>query len=100
VLEGVAEWQPAWRALMYAALRRALRATLVELQRQGIDTQPAERLLQAPWLPVKYLLSAGSLLSKRVTGASDINKFYGDSGPNFMLADETAAGARHADGAA
>ncbi|NKJ22411.1 IucA/IucC family siderophore biosynthesis protein [Dyella sp. SG609] len=100
VLEGVAEWQPAWRGPMYAVLRRTLRATLVELQRQGIDTQPAERLLQAPWLPVKYLLSAGSLLSKRITGASDINKFYGDSGPNFMLADETAAGARHADGAA
>ncbi|MBT2117007.1 IucA/IucC family siderophore biosynthesis protein [Dyella sp. LX-66] len=100
VLEGVAEWQAAWREPMYAVLRRTLRATLVELERQGIDTQPAERLLQSPWLPVKYLLSAGSLLSKRITGASDINKFYGDSGPNFMLADETAAGARHADGAA
>ena len=34
---------------------------------------------------MKYLLSAGSLLSKRATGAADINKFYGYSGPNFML---------------
>jgi len=49
---------------------------------------------------VKYLLSAGSLLSKRVTGASDINKFYGDSGPNFMLADDSDSVARQADGAA
>ena len=39
---------------------------------------------------MKYLLSAGSLLSKRVTGASDINKFYGDSGPNFMLHGDAA----------
>jgi siderophore synthetase component len=100
VLEGIAEWQAAWREPMYAILRRTLRATLAALEREGIDTQPAERLLQSPWLPVKYLLSAGSLLSKRITGASDINKFYGDSGPNFMLADDTAAGARHADGAA
>ena len=33
---------------------------------------------------MKYLLSASSLLSKQATGASDINKFYGDTGPNFM----------------
>lgn len=31
---------------------------------------------------MKYLLSAGSLLSKQLTGAADINKFYGDSAPN------------------
>lgn len=100
VLEGIAEWQPAWRPPMYARLRQILRATLDELAREGIDTHPAERLLQSPWLPVKYLLSAGSLLSKRITGAADINKFYGDSGPNFMLVDAVAATARQADGAA
>ena len=100
VLEGIAEWQPQWRQPMYALLRQALRTTLDELACEGIDTQPAERLLQSPWLPVKYLLSAGSLLSKRVTGAADINKFYGDSGPNFMLLDDVATTARQADGAA
>ena len=98
VLESIADWQAAARQPMYAILRQTLRATLDQLAREGIDTGPAERLLQAPWLPVKYLLSAGSLLSKRVTGASDINKFYGDSGPNFMLADDGVA--CQADGAA
>ena len=99
VLEGIAEWQPFMRQPMYAALRRILRDTLDGLAREGIDTRPAERLLQSPWLPVKYLLSAGSLLSKRVTGASDINKFYGDSGPNFMVQDDAAGLARPAEGA-
>jgi len=100
VLEGIAEWQPSSRQPMYALLRQILRATLDQLAREGIDTQPAERLLQAPWLPVKYLLSSGSLLSKRITGATDINKFYGDSGPNFMLLDDIAMPARQADGMA
>lgn len=100
VLEGIAEWQAGHRQPMYTVLRTTLLDTLMALQREGIDTQPAHRLLQAPWLPVKYLLSAGSLLSKRLTGASDINKFYGDSGPNFMLMDESAMPARQADGAA
>lgn len=100
VLEGIAEWNGDYRQPMYTVLRKTLRETLTALRREGIDIQPAEQLLQAPWLPVKYLLSAGSLLSKRLTGASDINKFYGDSGPNFMLADAAALPARQADGAA
>ncbi|NIK09691.1 siderophore synthetase component [Xanthomonas arboricola] len=82
VLEGLAEWQPALRAPLYAQLQTQFAATLAQLDRDGIDTGPARRLLAAPRLPVKYLLSAGSLLSKQLTGASDINKFYGDSAPN------------------
>nr|WP_266159021.1 IucA/IucC family protein [Dyella silvatica] len=85
VLEGVAEHAPALREPMYVVLRESLRGSLQALQAEGIDTAPAHALLSAPWLPVKYLLSAGSLLSKQATGATDINKFYGDSGPNFML---------------
>ncbi|MBZ2849779.1 IucA/IucC family siderophore biosynthesis protein, partial [Xanthomonas perforans] len=82
VLEGLAEWQPALRAPLYAQLQDQFAATLAQLDADGIDTGPARRLLAAPRLPVKYLLSAGSLLSKHVTGATDINKFYGDSAPN------------------
>lgn len=85
VLEGVAANDGALRAAMYQVLRDALSSTLRDLDAEGIDTRPAWELLHAPRLPVKYLLSAGSLLSKRATGAADINKFYGDSGPNFML---------------
>lgn len=84
VLEGVSEHAPALRRPLYAALARIVDATLDALAGDGIDVAPARRLFDAPALPVKYLLSAGSLLSKQATGASDINKFYGDSGPNFM----------------
>lgn len=82
VLEGLAEWQPALRAPLYAQLQAQCAATLAQLKGDGIDIGPARRLLAAPRLPVKYLLSAGSLLSKQLTGATDINKFYGDSAPN------------------
>ncbi|MCL1559915.1 IucA/IucC family protein [Xanthomonas nasturtii] len=82
VLEGLAEWQPALRAPLYAQLQTQFASTLAQLESDGIDTGPARRLLAAPRLPVKYLLSAGSLLSKQRTGATDINKFYGDSAPN------------------
>ncbi|WP_285448003.1 IucA/IucC family protein [Xanthomonas sp. LMC-A-07] len=82
VLEGLAEWQPALRAPLYAQLQAQLAQTLAQLDAERIDTAPARRLLAAPQLPVKYLLSAGSLLSKQHTGARDINKFYGDSAPN------------------
>lgn len=86
VLEGIATDDSPLRAAMYQALRTALSSSLEMLAKEGIDTAPAWSLLRAPRLPVKYLLSAGSLYSKQATGAADINKFYGDSGPNFMLA--------------
>ncbi|PPU76824.1 IucA/IucC family protein [Xanthomonas sp. NCPPB 1638] len=82
VLDGLAEWQPELRAALLAQLQQQLLQTLAQLDAEGIDTAPAYRLLAAPRLPVKYLLSAGSLLSKQLTGAADINKFYGDSAPN------------------
>ena len=82
VLEGLADWQPALRAPLYTQLQAQLALTLAQLDVDGIDTAPARQLLAAPRLPVKYLLSAGSLLSKQLTGARDINKFYGESAPN------------------
>lgn len=85
VLEGLAGGDASLRNTMYEALRQGLATALRDLQRQGVDTGPAQNLLGAPRLPVKYLLSAGTLLSKRTTGAADIQKFYGDSAPNFML---------------
>ncbi|UPG83996.1 IucA/IucC family siderophore biosynthesis protein [Luteibacter aegosomatis] len=93
VLEGVAEHAPGWRRPFYAVLAGTLDRTLQTLAAEGIDVSPARRLLDGETLPVKYLLSAGSLLSKQATGATDINKFYGDSGPNFMR-DPALRGAR------
>lgn len=84
VLEGVADDRPDLRRPFYATLVDTLESTLATLAGEGMDIAPARALLDADALPVKYLLSAGSLLSKQATGAADINKFYGQSGPNFM----------------
>ncbi|BBC29775.1 Siderophore biosynthesis protein [Streptomyces graminofaciens] len=43
-----------------------------------------ERVLDAPWLPVKAMVTAGTLLSKERSGAADINKHY-TTGPNYLL---------------
>jgi siderophore synthetase component len=42
------------------------------------------RLLDTPELPVKAMVSAGTLLSKERSGAADINKHY-TTGPNYLL---------------
>lgn len=42
------------------------------------------RVLHAPELPVKAMVTAGTLLSKERSGAADINKHY-TTGPNYLL---------------
>ncbi|WP_435609168.1 IucA/IucC family protein [Streptomyces sp. C10-9-1] len=42
------------------------------------------RLLHAPELPVKAMVTAGTLLTKARSGATDINKHY-TTGPNYLL---------------
>ncbi|MEU8887106.1 IucA/IucC family siderophore biosynthesis protein [Streptomyces sp. NPDC048442] len=42
------------------------------------------RVLDAPQLPVKAMITAGSLLTKERSGAADINKHY-TTGPNYLL---------------
>ncbi|MFD4694447.1 IucA/IucC family protein [Streptomyces sp. NPDC058463] len=42
------------------------------------------RVLDAPELPVKAMVTAGTLLTKARSGASDINKHY-TTGPNYLL---------------
>lgn len=41
-------------------------------------------VLDAPVLPVKAMITAGTLLSKERSGAADINKHYTD-GPNYLV---------------
>ncbi|OIK00872.1 siderophore biosynthesis protein [Streptomyces sp. MUSC 14] len=43
-----------------------------------------ERVLTAPRLPVKAMVTAGTLLAKERSGAADINKHY-TTGPNYLL---------------
>jgi hypothetical protein len=69
---------------LLAMVREALEAAL---DRQAGD--PAARLLraralEAGRLPVKAMLTAGTLTGKARTGARDINKFYGPPGPNYL----------------
>jgi siderophore synthetase component len=87
IIEAIAEagMAPAWQ--LYRQLRDCLIDQLASLQAQGIETDYARNyLLNQPMLPVKYLLCSGSLLSKAQSGATDVNKFYGQSAPNFLRA--------------
>ncbi|MFE0462021.1 IucA/IucC family protein [Kitasatospora sp. NPDC058965] len=62
-------------------LRERLAAAL---DRLGPAAEPLRRdLLAADRLPVKAMVSAGSLYSKARTGAADINKHY-TTGPNYL----------------
>ncbi|MFE7766640.1 IucA/IucC family protein [Streptomyces sp. NPDC057438] len=48
------------------------------------------RVLHAAELPVKAMVTAGTLLSKERSGAADINKHY-TTGPNYLLRDGGSA---------
>jgi siderophore synthetase component len=73
------------RSDWYTRLRDQIDAILRELEQEGVATDAARQyLLEDDYLYVKYLLRAGSLESKTNTGATDINKFYGKSAPNFL----------------
>ncbi|GAA0406425.1 hypothetical protein Acor_77040 [Acrocarpospora corrugata] len=78
-------------AITVGALGEAdlVRATLADaLDAFGDD--PTARLLRARTLDAarlvgKSMVTAGTLVDKRRTGARDINKFYGTSGPNYLV---------------
>lgn len=87
LIEGLAELGLLSRSQLYAYVRDKIAALLTELAGQGEDTALARRiLLEDDRQYVKYLLTAASLKPKSATGAADVNKFYGKSGPNFLKA--------------
>lgn len=85
-IEGLARRVPGFpRDAAYARVRQCIEAILEECAAGGGDvTLAREVLLQADRLPIKYLLTAATLLDKQATGAADVNKFYGQSAPNFL----------------
>lgn len=85
-IEGLARRVPGFRRdAAYARVRQCIEAILADCAAGGADIALARQvLLQADHLPVKYLLTAATLLDKQVTGAADVNKFYGQSAPNFL----------------
>ncbi|MGF1427559.1 IucA/IucC family protein [Kitasatospora sp. LaBMicrA B282] len=64
-----------------ALLRKRLTEALDRLGPAGEPLRAA--LLSAERLPVKAMVSAGTLLSKERSGAADVNKHY-TSGPNYL----------------
>ncbi|MDD1827711.1 siderophore biosynthesis protein PsvB [Photobacterium sp. ZSDE20] len=95
IVEAMAKRGVATSAELYKTVAASLSQQLDQLSRQGHDiTLAKEMLFDSPNLYAKYLLSSGSLLSKEASGASDINKFYGLSAPNFLLL--TSEEAQHA----
>jgi len=85
LIEGLAGIGHLTRSQLYGCVRDKIAALLAELAGQGEDTALAHRiLLEDDRQYVKYLLTAASLKPKSATGATDVNKFYGKSGPNFL----------------
>ncbi|MEV1169590.1 IucA/IucC family protein [Nonomuraea sp. NPDC049784] len=78
----------AFAAMPHDRAAALLRDTLAEaLDEYGDD--PMARILRARTLDAarltgKSMITAGTLVAKERSGARDINKFYGTSGPNYL----------------
>ncbi|HVT69708.1 MAG TPA: IucA/IucC family protein, partial [Trebonia sp.] len=69
---------------LLAAAREALDGALAALSPHPAAALLRARVLDAERLTGKSMLSAGTLTDKWHTGAADINKFYGTTGPNYL----------------
>lgn len=67
-----------------AICRRSLAAALDDYAGDPAAELLRARVLAAPRLPGKAMVTAGTLTGKARTGARDINKFIGTSGPNYL----------------
>jgi siderophore synthetase component len=78
----------AFGTMPHAEAAALLRGTLAEaLDEYGED--PMARILRARTLDAarltgKSMITAGTLVAKERSGARDVNKFYGTSGPNYL----------------
>ncbi|GHH00295.1 IucA/IucC family protein [Streptomyces lanatus] len=74
---------PRYRRDLLDLVRRRLTEAIDRLGGDAAHVLRA-RVLEAAGLPVKAMVSAGTLLSKERSGAADINKHY-TTGPNYLL---------------
>jgi siderophore synthetase component len=81
---GLAERDVAPLPDLLALIRRELTAALDRHADCPAASLLRARVLDADRLPGKSMLTAGTLVAKSRTGASDINKFYGTNGPNYL----------------
>ena len=84
---GLAERGYAPLSVLLAMVREALAAALDQQAGEPAARLLRARVLEAGRLPVKAMLTAGTLTGKDRTGAVDINKFYGPPGPNYLRDD-------------
>jgi siderophore synthetase component len=85
LIEGLANRGHLSRPQLYGHVRSKIAGLLTELEGCGENTDLAHHaLLEDDWQHIKYLLTAASLKPKAATGATDVNKFYGKTGPNFL----------------
>jgi siderophore synthetase component len=71
---------------LLALVRRKLTAALDAHAGWPATSVLRARVLDADRLPGKSMVTAGTLVAKARTGATDINKFYGTNGPNYLKA--------------
>ncbi|NUW35183.1 siderophore biosynthesis protein [Nonomuraea sp. SMC257] len=67
-----------------AMLRDTLAAALGEHGDDPMARLLRARTLEAARLTGKSMITAGTLVAKERSGARDVNKFYGTSGPNYL----------------
>jgi len=85
LVEGLAPLMGQKPQALYADVRRRIEQVLNTLAHEGEDVAFARQvLLESEFLYAKYLLIAATLAEKTNTGATDVNKFYGLSVPNFL----------------
>ncbi|TNF68925.1 MAG: IucA/IucC family siderophore biosynthesis protein [Gammaproteobacteria bacterium] len=85
VLEALIDKKLMIRKNAYRLLTELLNETITQLDKQGINTKILyDTLFNEDYLDIKYLYTSGTFLPKSTTQASDINKFYGKSAPNFL----------------
>jgi siderophore synthetase component len=73
---------------LLALVRRKLVGALDRHEGWPATAVLRSRVLDADRLPGKSMVTAGTLVAKSRTGASDVNKFYGTSGPNYLRAND------------
>jgi len=86
---GLAESRLAPLDELLTLVRRCMTEALDELGAEPDAPLLRKRVLDAERLPVKSMIIAGTLRSKARTGATDINKYYGTTGPNYLLSGRT-----------
>jgi siderophore synthetase component len=84
VVERLADGGLAARETLLALVRGRLAAALAAHPHARDAALARARLFEAPRLPVKTMVTAGTLLPKERTGARDINKHYGATAPNYL----------------